>query len=84
MKGAIRIAVVALILCVFTLGCDEDEKPVYHWKVFRENSDGNYTMWSMPKKPKMENGFACWDLDDGTSICISGKLTIESYQVGGE
>jgi hypothetical protein len=82
-------AIVALLLiltaAVILVGCDEDEKkPIIHWKVFRENADGNYTMWTMTEKPEAEEGFLCWTEKEGNEICISGKITLQSFIAGEE
>jgi len=77
------IPVVFLIMiAVATLyGCDDDKKPIIHWKVYRENAPKDFTLWTMPNEPKLKEGFVCWE-QDGNNICVSGKLTIQSYIAG--
>lgn len=68
---------------IFLPGCDDEDKPVWHYKVYRENlNDDTNTMWIMQEKPEMDEGFLCWEKDGGGEFCISGKITIDTYQVG--
>ena len=64
------------------VACDDEKSPVWHYKVYRENFDGTYTLWTMNEKPDRNEGFLCWTKKDGSEFCISGKITIEPYQVG--
>jgi hypothetical protein len=78
-----------LILCIAMLGlslaaCEDEEKPILHYKVYQEKADGSYTLWVMKEKPNYDGGFVYWDRDDGTRICVSGSITVESFKVGEE
>jgi hypothetical protein len=85
MKKLVIILLVLLFSFGFIAGCDDDKpEKIVHWKVFRENLDGSHTLWVMPKKPELEEGFACWTNKNGDDVCVTGKLTIQSFVTGEE
>jgi len=84
MNHTVKIILVLLVL-LFSFGltaCEDEKEPIIHWKVFRENIDGDYTMWTMPTEPELDDGFVCWTDDKGNKIKISGKITIQSFVAG--
>jgi hypothetical protein len=63
------------------VACDDEKKPIIHWKVYRENAPKDFTLWTMAEEPEINGGFVCWE-QEGTDICVSGKITIQSYIAG--
>lgn len=82
---SIILLIMLLLLCatmsLTLVGCDDEKKPVIHWKVYRENAPKDFTIWVMPEEPDIEGAFVCWE-QDGNAVCISGKITIQSFIAG--
>lgn len=77
--------VLLLIICVLgmtLIACDEDKKPIFHYKIYQEKADGSYILWTMKDKPKFDNGFVYWEQEDGNNIYIGGNITVETFKVG--
>ena len=77
------LVVLTVMVCgaLIFAGCDDDKNgPIIHYKVYRLNQDGSSTLWTLPIKPELANGFACWPKDNGKKLCISGTITIEEYE----
>lgn len=81
-KTTILVVILVCLLSFYNVACENTEKPVYHYKVYRENLDASHTLWIMPAEPTRDEGFLCWPKEDGSKFCISGKITVDTYQVG--
>jgi uncharacterized lipoprotein NlpE involved in copper resistance len=71
------ITAMMLVCIVFTLtGCNEQNKTTYYHEVFRQNTDGTYTKWTVLDSVTVDGAFVCWDRKDGSTMHISGNITI--------
>lgn len=83
-RSALFTLLMLILLCGFISACEDEKEQIIHWQVYRENLNGDYTVWSMPEKPEFNEGFVCWTDKEDNHICVTGKLTIKSFVAGEE
>lgn len=83
-RTAVLFSLLFFLLGFFLVACEEEKKPIFHYKVYQEKADGSYTLWTMKEKPSIDEGFVYWERPDGTDLYISGSITVESFIVGEE
>lgn len=73
--------IVLLLLILLLVGCEEDNTSVKYNKIYRVNSDGSSTCWSVFGGYKVVNSLVCWNDEHGEDFCISGDITITTIRV---
>lgn len=70
---------ITLIALTF-VGCDEDppkETEAVYYKIYRENGDNSFTVWTITEAPTIKGTFLCWRAAGTThNMCISGSITM--------
>ena len=71
----VSLLVLFALFSVFIYGCDEDPTAEIVSVVYRENTDGTYSKWTVwgQDKLKFKGSFLCWEQHNGGDFCIGSE-----------